>query len=90
MKLDTFNLVWTYFSISGRPALCRTLIVGTLFFQFVVTFRPTGNQGYVAYPYGIPSLVIPQPCQANALQEKVNYICAHGRIWCLPGWKVNL
>ena len=90
MKLDTLNRFWTYLLISDRPALCRTLIVGTLFFQFVVTFRPTGNQGYVAYPYGIPSLVIPQPCQANALQEKVNYICAHGRIWCVPGWKVNL
>ena len=90
MKLDSFHQFQTPFFISGCPALCRTLIIGTIFFHFVVTFRATGNQGYVAYPYGIPSLVIPQPCQANALQERVNYICAHGRIWCLPGWKVSL
>ena len=90
MKLDTFHQFRTCFLTSDRPALCRTFIICTFFLHFVVTFRPTGNQGYVAYPYGIPSLVIPQPCQANALQEKVNYICAHGRIWCLPGWKVSL
>ena len=89
MKLDTFHQFRTCFLTSDRPALCRTFIICTFFLHFVVTFRPTGNQGYVAYPYGIPSLVIPQPCQANALQEKVNYICAHGRIWCLPGWKVS-
>ena len=38
--------------------------------------------------YGLPSLIVPVPCQANVLQEQVNYICAHGNIWCLPGWKV--
>ena len=38
--------------------------------------------------FGLPSLIIPVPCQANKLQEQVNYICAHGNIWCLPGWKV--
>ena len=90
MKLDTFHQFRKCFLTSDRPALCRTFIIWTFSLHFVVTFRPTGNQGYVAYPYGIPSLVIPQPCQANALQEKVNYICAHGRIWCLPGWKVSL
>ena len=90
MTLGIFHPFRVPFLISDAPALCRTFIIGTILFRFVVTFRPTGNQGYVAYPYGIPSLVIPQPCQANALQEKVNYICAHGRIWCLPGWKVSL
>ena len=40
--------------------------------------------------FGLPSLIIPVPCQANKLQEQVNYICAHGNIWCLPGWKVFL
>ena len=40
--------------------------------------------------FGLPSLVIPVPCQANKLAEQVNYICAHGNIWCLPGWKVSL
>ena len=40
--------------------------------------------------FGLPSLIIPVPCQANKLQEQVNYICAHGNIWCLPGWKVCL
>ena len=39
--------------------------------------------------FGLPSLIIPVPCQANKLQEQVNYICAHGNIWCLPGWKVK-
>ena len=39
--------------------------------------------------FGLPSLIIPVPCQANKLQEQVNYICAHGNIWCLPGWKVS-
>ena len=40
--------------------------------------------------FGLPSLIIPVPCQANKLQEQVNYICAHGNIWCLPGWKVSI
>ena len=40
--------------------------------------------------FRMPSLHIPMPCQANKLQEQVNYICAHGNIWCLPGWKVSL
>ena len=39
--------------------------------------------------FGLPSLIVPVPCQANVLQEQVNYICAHGNIWCLPGWKVT-
>ena len=41
--------------------------------------------------YGVPSLIVPLPCQAKIYStgHAVNYICmSDGKIMCLPGWKV--
>ena len=42
--------------------------------------------------YGVPSLIVPLPCQARIYSRghSVNYICMRdGKIMCLPGWKVT-
>ena len=39
--------------------------------------------------YGLHSLVVPLPCQADVLYEQLNYICVDNVIKCLPGWKVG-
>lgn len=47
-------------------------------------YSPSNNKYF-----NLPSMVVPVPCQAYVLREQMNYICAHGKIWCLPGWKVG-
>ena len=71
--------------------VCFTLILSIIFIHPATNGQQRGYQGYVdTYnQFGLQSLIIPIPCQANKLQEQVNYICAHGTIWCLPGWKVK-
>ena len=72
--------------------VCLTLILSIIFIHPATNGQQRGYQGYVDNGYnqfGLQSLIIPIPCQANKLQEQVNYICAHGTIWCLPGWKVK-
>ena len=39
--------------------------------------------------YGLHSLIVPLPCQADVLYEQLNYICVNNEIKCLPGWKVG-
>jgi hypothetical protein len=49
------------------------------------------NYGPSPYYDGVPSMEIyesHEPCRAHVLIDQDNYICAHDRIWCLPGWKV--
>ena len=76
-------------------------VILSLFFEMFATLANAqlSRRGHIGLNYqgtfetynkfGMPSLVIPVPCQANKLAEQVNYICAHGNIWCLPGWKVS-
>ena len=40
--------------------------------------------------FGLPSLIVPLPCQADVLYEQLNYICVNNEIMCLPGWTVRL
>ena len=40
-------------------------------------------------PFGLNSLIVPLPCQADILYEQLNYICVNNEIKCLPGWKVS-
>ena len=46
--------------------------------QFGSTFRSR---------FGLPSLIVPIPCQAEVLYEQLTYICVGHRIMCLPGWQ---
>ena len=39
--------------------------------------------------YGLHSLIVPLPCQADVLYEQLNYICVNNEIKCLPGWRVR-
>ena len=39
--------------------------------------------------FGLPSLIVPIPCQADVLYEQFNYICVNNQIMCLPGWQVS-
>ena len=39
--------------------------------------------------FGLHSLIVPLPCQADVLYEQLNYICVNNEIKCLPGWKVG-
>ena len=79
------------------PSVLSLTLISLLFVQNATTqMRRMGQMGaqyqgtFESYnKFGLPSLIIPVPCQANKLQEQVNYICAHGNIWCLPGWKVK-
>ncbi|XP_059087649.1 delta-like protein 1 [Tigriopus californicus] len=43
-------------------------------------------QCFVNTKFGLPSLVVPIPCQADVLYEQFNYICVKNQIVCLPGW----
>lgn len=43
---------------------------------------------FVNTKFGLPSLVVPIPCQADVLYEQFNYICVKNQIVCLPGWTV--
>ena len=62
-------------------------------YQGQSAYLPENNNyvysGYNSKVYSLPSMVVPVPCQAYVLREQMNYICAHGKIWCLPGWKVS-
>ena len=62
-------------------------------YQGQSAYLPESNNyvysGYNSKVYSLPSMVVPVPCQAYVLREQMNYICAHGKIWCLPGWKVS-
>ena len=79
------------------PSVLSLTLISVLFVQNATTrMRQMGQIGtqyqgtFESYnKFGLPSLIIPVPCQANKLQEQVNYICAHENIWCLPGWKVK-
>ena len=39
--------------------------------------------------YGLHSLIVPLPCQADVLYEQLNYICVNNEVKCLPGWRVR-
>lgn len=66
------------------------ILVTTLAPCLLMAALGASTYGFNRQFYGVPnlpSLINPVPCRANILREQVNYICAHGQIWCLPGWK---
>ena len=65
-----------------------------IFFIIVVIHGVSSSQHYSHLPfgqnhYGLHSLIVPLPCQADVLYEQLNYICVNNEIKCLPGWKVG-
>ena len=66
-------------------SLCQGL--PTLLFYLLVTLASVSGSG-LNRQFGLPSLIVPIPCQADVLYEQLNYICYKNQIMCLPGWKV--
>ncbi len=59
------------------------LVVSTAAFSVALAFVASRRD------FGLPSLIVPLPCQADVLYEQLNYICVNNEVTCLPGWTVN-